>query len=92
MVLPDTAGEGAEELVAKLMPSLHEALRHVAPDLTCSIGVVTFAGTPPTLDEAIRAADALMYEAKRDGKNTVAFRVATGRRETGQPDAAVRAP
>ncbi len=76
LVLPDTPGQGAEELVAKLMREVRHALGAVAPEVTCSVGVITFDRVPPRLEEAVRAADALMYQAKRDGKNRVAFRVA----------------
>ncbi len=89
LVLPDTGRRGAEELVAKLRHDLGQALGSVAPGLTCSIGVVTFQAAAPRLEEAVRAADELMYQAKRDGKNKVAFNVvAEGAREAVSPRAA----
>lgn len=77
LVFPDTARQGAEEVVAKIMHNLREAFRLLAPELTCSIGVITFEDIPLELDEAVRSADALMYQAKREGKNRVTFRVVT---------------
>lgn len=76
LVLPDTPSPGAKEVVAKLMRGVKEALGPVAPELTCSVGVITFESATPQLEEAVRAADALMYQAKRDGKNRVVFRIA----------------
>lgn len=43
--------------------------------VTCSIGCVTFNPPPPNASAALRAADSLMYEVKRRGKNAVAFEV-----------------
>ena len=34
-----------------------------------SVGVVTFKNPPPTVDEALRISDQLMYDAKNNGKN-----------------------
>jgi PleD family two-component response regulator len=45
----------------------------VAPGVTCSIGVLTFRNIPATVEAAVGAADGLMYQAKRRGKNTVTF-------------------
>jgi diguanylate cyclase (GGDEF)-like protein len=82
LVLPDTPGPGATEAVAKLMQGVKEALGPVAPEVTCSVGVVTFEGTVPQLDEAVRAADDLMYQAKQEGRNRVVFAVARERAGT----------
>jgi diguanylate cyclase (GGDEF)-like protein len=93
LVLPDTDRKRAGELVARLTSGLEDALGHVAPELTCSIGVITFEDAAPQLEEAVHAADALMYQAKREGKNTVAFRVAAASsREAVQPHAAAEVP
>jgi PleD family two-component response regulator len=39
--------------------------------VTFSIGVVTFASPPRTVDEMIRMVDGLMYSAKSKGKNMI---------------------
>ncbi len=75
VVLPDTDRRGAEQVVAKLRQDLREALGPVAPQLTCSIGVMTFDNAVPAMEEAVRAVDKLMYQAKREGKNKIAFGV-----------------
>jgi len=73
VVLPDTDRRGAELVVEKLRADLRDALGPVAPQLTCSIGVVTFTNAIPAMEEAVRAVDKLMYQAKREGKNKIAF-------------------
>jgi diguanylate cyclase (GGDEF)-like protein len=75
VVLVDTGRQAAEVTVAKLRRALREALQPVAAHLTCSIGAITFEKPVPGLQEAVSAADALMYEAKHQGKNRVVFRV-----------------
>jgi len=73
LVLPDTDEPGAEEVISRLRQELSSALEDVAPGVTCSIGVLTFRNIPATVEAAVGAADGLMYQAKRRGKNTVTF-------------------
>jgi diguanylate cyclase (GGDEF)-like protein len=60
---------------AFLMHELHELFRLTFQGerlaLTCSIGCVAFGAVIPDVAAAIRAADALMYEVKRRGKDSV---------------------
>jgi len=42
-----------------------------AAPVTCSIGVVTFERAPSDLEELLTSADALMYEAKAAGGDSV---------------------
>jgi diguanylate cyclase (GGDEF)-like protein len=60
---------------AFLMHELHELFRrtfeHEHLALTCSIGCIAFHRAIPDVASAIRAADALMYEVKRRGKDSV---------------------
>jgi len=46
-----------------------------------SIGMVTFQALPKTVDEAVGAADALMYRVKRSGKRGVLHEVWPARRD-----------
>ncbi len=52
-------------------------------NVTVSIGAAMFAAPPNSVDEALAAADALVYEAKRAGKNQTAVRVFDGVRPRG---------
>jgi len=73
VALPDTARAGAEQVAEKMQADLRQALATLAPGVTCSIGVKTFEDAPASVGEAVQAADRLMYEAKRGGKNRAAF-------------------
>jgi diguanylate cyclase (GGDEF)-like protein len=69
---------GADQVSAVgVIAKVRHALLKLATSerVTCSIGCVTFNPPPPNASAALRAADALMYEVKRRGKNAVAFEV-----------------
>ena len=74
-LLTNMEAEGAAEAVSRLRHRLRESLRVGGKAVTCSIGAVTFKELPSDAEEAMRAADALMYEVKRQARNDVAFRV-----------------
>lgn len=75
-VLPDADPHGAEEAVTKIRDDLHQALAAEAWQVSFSIGAITFLDTVPSVHEALKAADTLMYDAKRRGKDIALFRVA----------------
>ncbi len=69
----------AERVISKLRSAVRSAFDHDRSALTCSMGCVTFRAPFPAVDDAINAADSLMYEVKGRGKNAVSFRVFDGR-------------
>jgi len=71
VVLAETPAERSAEVVARLQAATRSALGPEAPAVTFSIGAVTFDIPPTSPNEAIRVADALMYEAKLGGKDRV---------------------
>ena len=75
LLLPETDGPTAEALLGRLGTTLAEALGREGWAVTFSTGVATFAGSARSVDEMLSAADRLMYEAKRAGKDTVRFEV-----------------
>lgn len=75
LVLPNTDLAGAEQLIAKTTQMLRDALRSEPLAVTCSVGVVAFQSPPQTAEEAITAADSLMYKVKHEGKNAVAWQL-----------------
>jgi diguanylate cyclase (GGDEF)-like protein len=77
LLLPVTDTAAAKTLVAKLKEKLAQGLALHIPQVTCSIGVVTFLSPPDSSDEAIRIADKLMYRAKDQGKNAIVFETCT---------------
>jgi diguanylate cyclase (GGDEF)-like protein len=71
VMLPETDFGEAEGYVAKTREMLETAVARRGWPVSFSIGVVTFRILPETVDEALGAADALMYKVKRSGKNGV---------------------
>jgi PleD family two-component response regulator len=69
--LAETPAERSAEVVARLQAATRSALGPEAPAVTFSIGAITFDSPPTNPNEAIRVADALMYQAKRGGKDRV---------------------
>ena len=70
VLLPETDGEGARAAVGRIRAALVRPLGEKGIGLTLSVGVVTFAGQLPSVEEMLRQADRLMYAAKSAGKNT----------------------
>ncbi|WP_018719507.1 GGDEF domain-containing protein [Arhodomonas aquaeolei] len=79
LILPRTDAGGARQLVNRLNATLHQTFATNDWDVGCSIGVVTLRNTGMYPEAALTTADALMYDVKRQGKGTVAFRVLDGR-------------
>lgn len=93
LVLPGTDLDGAQSLILNLRQLLNESLATDGQAISCSIGAVVFLEQPRNADEAIAAADRLMYIAKASGKKTVIFGIYSGSViETVQPVSAVDAP
>ena len=68
----DSEGHHAEahEAATKLADTLRRRLAHYPP-VSASIGIAWFAGADREFAEMLRAADALMYAIKKDGKNGI---------------------
>lgn len=61
--------EGAELVASKLMASVAEPYGGISVVVTTSVGIALFPGDGDTTQDLLRAADAAMYRAKRQGKN-----------------------
>ncbi len=70
LLLPETDEAAATIVVGRVQEHLVAAL-DVTPSSTFSMGIATFATVPETVEAMIEAADDLMYQAKREGKNRV---------------------
>jgi diguanylate cyclase (GGDEF)-like protein len=75
VLMPDTGQEGSRAVLQRMRSIVGERLRQGGWPSTLSIGLVTFLSPPASIDETIKAADDLMYEAKRGGKDAVAEKV-----------------
>jgi len=75
LILPDTDEQDAVKAIQRLRSVVNRRTHDRGPYISVSVGVVTFRRDPPTAVDALKAADALMYVAKRAGGNRVAGRV-----------------
>ena len=75
LLLPDTDAAGASAAIAHAHERLGHVLRAGARSVTCSVGAVTFHERQLGAEQAMNAADALMYAVKGQGKNAVAVGV-----------------
>ncbi|AMV73949.1 hypothetical protein JCM30471_23720 [Desulfuromonas carbonis] len=69
LLLPETGFSAGGEALQKIQRELLSAMGEGDWPVTFSIGAVTFDGFEDDLDSLVRAADDLMYQAKRGGKN-----------------------
>ncbi len=63
--------KNASLIVGKLLKKLQKTMADNHWPVTFSIGVATYRSVPENVEEAIRAADELMYEVKHNGKNDI---------------------
>lgn len=75
ILLPETDEKNVKAVVKKLRSKLLSEMRSNDWSVTFSIGVMTYIEAPENVDEVIKLADHLMYEVKRNGKNSVKFGV-----------------
>lgn len=74
-LLFDTSQMDAEDALERLRARLVAGMTERDWPITASVGAVTFGAAPADLDQAIRAADQVMYSVKRTGKNQVRVEV-----------------
>lgn len=75
LILPDTGEQRALTAIQRLRGIVNGRTGDRIPYISVSVGVVTYRRDPPEASDALRAADSLMYVAKRAGGNRVAGRV-----------------
>lgn len=82
LLMPETGQDAALAVLAKLQDRL--AAAEISDDfgITLSMGCVTYPDPPDSVDELIKDADSLMYEAKRAGKNRVATKLYASRQRS----------
>jgi diguanylate cyclase (GGDEF)-like protein len=73
IALPETNEAGAQVSFNKLRNNLALAMQKNNWPVGFSIGVISFDLPPANFDEAVRLADALMYQVKKNGKNNILF-------------------
>ena len=70
VMLPDTDARGAKIVLERIREGVAAEMQERGWPVTTSIGAVAFE-TVPAIKDAVRAADDLMYEVKKGGKNRV---------------------
>jgi len=73
ILLPETKPEETAVVMERLKNLVMDALRKNGWAVTFSIGVTTFLKAPGVVDEMIKRSDALMYAAKKSGKNMIKY-------------------
>jgi diguanylate cyclase (GGDEF)-like protein len=73
--LPETGAEAAALVLEKLRADCTAALPEDRRSVTVSMGMVTFAYPPATVDELLERTDTMLYAAKREGKNRMVHEV-----------------
>ena len=71
VLMPETGEAAAQVVVRRVRRELREAARKEGWPVTFSAGVITWVEPPAGVDEMLRAADELMYAAKRLGKGII---------------------
>jgi len=71
VLMPETDDRSAQVVLRRVRRQLLEAARREGWPVTFSAGLITWVEPPVGVDEMLRAADELMYTAKRHGKNSV---------------------
>jgi diguanylate cyclase (GGDEF)-like protein len=75
LLLPETGPEQAHVVLQKVIAHCEEVMQKDRWMVTVSIGAASFLKPPDSVDEMIRQADGLMYEAKQGGKNRICYGV-----------------
>jgi diguanylate cyclase (GGDEF)-like protein len=73
IALPETNEAGAKSAFNKLRKNLAQAMQKNNWPVSFSVGVISFDLPPSNFDEAVKLADALMYQVKKSGKNNILF-------------------
>jgi diguanylate cyclase (GGDEF)-like protein len=71
ILLAETASGPASMVARKLKEQLLELMQHHGWPVTFSTGIVSFEIIPASVDEMLKAVDAQMYLAKKQGKNRI---------------------
>lgn len=78
VLLPETDSPSANAAMSKVRVDVNASAEKRGWPVTLSVGIVTFTKAPDTLDDMIKAADALMYSIKETSKNNIASKTIEG--------------
>ncbi len=75
VLLAETGAASVALVARKLKDKLSKLMQNNSWPVTFSIGAVTFENPPDSVDQLINAADLQMYNAKKNGKNRIHYKV-----------------
>jgi diguanylate cyclase (GGDEF)-like protein len=75
ILMPETDEKTAPQVMNRILAKLAESMAANNWPVTFSTGLATFNKPPNTVDETIKTADSLMFEAKKNGKNKIRHEV-----------------
>jgi diguanylate cyclase (GGDEF)-like protein len=75
ILLAQTGAESVAPVARKLKEKLFNLMQENSWPVTFSIGAVTFENPPESVEQLIIAADRQMYNAKKNGKNRIHYKV-----------------
>ncbi|MDE2231822.1 MAG: GGDEF domain-containing protein [Candidatus Omnitrophica bacterium] len=81
ILFSEMPGNVAKEIIIRIGRELKEAGKVKKWQATFSIGLISFAIAPSSVDEALKKADGLMYDAKKSGKNRMMLELSPNSRE-----------
>ena len=73
ILFPELDSASVPQAICKIQSRLTETMESEYPDVTMSIGVISCSSPNQSIDELLKIADSLMYEAKKQGKNQALF-------------------
>ena len=85
LFLPETSSEGAADVLQRVQERVLHLARERGWPIALSVGVLVVRPPYPLFAQALRAADELMYRAKRGGKNRVVLEPAALPPDAGLP-------
>ena len=71
LLLPNTSIDIAQDLAERLRHAVQDSPLPEVGSITISVGVAHWPEQQSNIDEAMRAADQMLYRAKREGRNQV---------------------
>jgi diguanylate cyclase (GGDEF)-like protein len=71
VLLPETGGEAALVAFSRVRDAYLARMTELDYPVTMSVGLITYKDMPEGFDAMLNAADNLMYEAKKSGKNCI---------------------
>lgn len=71
ILLPETGYDASRRVIHKLQEGLRGRMQEEGWPITFSIGAISYANVPESIDEMLKRADSLMYSVKKSSKNTI---------------------